>query len=126
MGTTNGLKIFALPGEVSKDSESSELFQQYPKLWALLDACPVLAFSPVGINNICKRFHITEKTLEDCIQAFLSLTYTDTFQEWVAQDLALVTKPAPELLETIRKAITPKPRRKPTTKPKVKEGRNNG
>ncbi|WP_133272467.1 hypothetical protein [Hymenobacter radiodurans] len=109
----------AVAGEPrNEDTKSWALLTEKPALYSLLQSVPVLAFSQTGVVNLSRRFHITAAELEGCIVAVLGENLRQSRPEWNAQDLAQVTKPTPELLETIRKAVTPKPRRKSITKAK--------
>jgi hypothetical protein len=117
---TSALEQFvAITGQLfNEDTQGWALLREKPALFSLLDSVPVLAFSPTGAANVCRRFRLTEAELESCIRAFLSENLKQSRPEWAAQDLVQVTKPAPELLETIRRAVTTKPRRKAAAKPK--------
>ncbi|GAA4019824.1 hypothetical protein GCM10022408_37480 [Hymenobacter fastidiosus] len=127
-------KSVVVAGELHyEDSKGWTLLKEKRPLFSLLTSVPVLAFSPTGTANICRRFSLTGAELECCIVALLGENLMQSRPEWAAQDMAQVTKPAPELLETIRKAVTTKSRRKATAKPKqsknakkVGEGRANG
>lgn len=120
MRTTNELPKTVSVNSLNEDTQSWALLTAKPALFSLLHSVPVLAFSPTGSANIARRFHITADELEGCIVAVLRENLKQSRPEWAALDLVQVTKPAPELLEVIRKAVTPKPRRKATTKPKGK------
>jgi len=84
--------------------------EQFPKLFSLLDAVPYLAFSEVGKRNVCKRFYITEQTLEQCLRAYVRPGDEGTEQARRDADLQRVMGATPELLDTIGKAVTPRKR----------------
>lgn len=126
---TNALENFVtVAGKpVNEDTQSLSLLQEKPALFSLLHSVPVLAFSPTGINNICRRFHITAAELEGCIVAVLGGNLRQSRPEWAAHDLTQVTKPTLELPEPNRKAVKATPRRKAAAKSKKAKGaRANG
>jgi hypothetical protein len=110
MGTAKGQKIFALHGDAAhKDSLNLSFRQQYPQLFNLLDSLPLLAFSPVGKSNVCRRFHLSEQELESVL-----LTYTrpdaPTEAERRAADLLRLLRVIEEVVvpTTVRKSAARK------------------
>lgn len=91
---------------------------EFPKVHLLLDCVPFLTFSVVGRRNICRRFNISEQTLDGCLNAYLRPGEAETEQARRDEDLQRVLKATPELLDTIGKAVkhTTRPRQKTTTK----------
>ncbi|OWP63504.1 hypothetical protein CDA63_09005 [Hymenobacter amundsenii] len=127
----NGLEVQGLVGDQPKDTKAQVLGKKYPKVFYLLDAAPLFAFSESGLANICKRFGVSRETLEDCINTYLRPGESPDRDEHMAQDVARLLTVTPELLDTIAKAVGPKtrPRKKVaarTRSSKAKEGRKNG
>jgi hypothetical protein len=115
MDTANGQKIFALHGDAAhKDSLNHSLRQQYPQLFNLLDSIPLLAFSPIGKSNVCRRFRLSEQELDSIL-----LTYTRpnalTEAERRAADLL-------RLLRVIEEVVAPASVRKSATRKEKKGG----
>lgn len=107
--------------QIAKDTKAQAVNiserEQFPKLFSLLDAVPYLAFSEVGKRNMCKRFKITEQTLEQCLRAYVRPGDEESEQAHRDADLQRVLTATPELLGTIGKAVAP---RKRATKPPTK------
>lgn len=136
METSAFEKLVGLAGKLDQVTKGWTILKANPPINSSLSACPILAFSEAGIRGLCNRYRITPDDLEACIVALLSENLKQSREEWNKQDLEQVMRPTPELLATIRRAVTPtRPRRKAAPKPKqasaakkskAGEGQNNG
>ncbi len=81
---------------------------EFPKVHLLFDCLPFLTFSVVGRRNICRRFNISEQTLDGCLNAYLRPGEAETEQARRDEDLQRVVSATPELLDTIGQAVAPK------------------
>ena len=121
---TSGFDVQGKVGSHIKGTKASAVREAHPKLFCLLDAAPVLAFSEVGRRNVCRRFNISDETLEKCLRAYLRPGELENEQAQRDADLQHVTTVTPALLDAISKAVAPK---KGAAKlRKAKEGHANG
>jgi hypothetical protein len=107
---TSGFNVQDMVGSHAKDTKAQAIREAHPKLFYLLDAAPLLAFSEVGRGNICRRFQISEQMLDECLQHYLRPGEPETEQARCYADLQRVMTSRPELLDATDKVIVPRKR----------------
>lgn len=122
---TNGFDVQGMVGSQPKDTKAQAVREAHPKLFYLLDAAPVLTFSKAGRENICRRFQISEQTLDYCLLHYLRPGEPETEQARRDADLQRVITNNADLLEPVE---TPRfkakgPRYKVNKAKQAKEGR---
>ncbi|WP_215136594.1 hypothetical protein [Hymenobacter sp. ISL-91] len=119
---TTGLKVQGLIEDQPKYTKQQALREAHPQLFGLLDASPLFAYSPTGLQNIIRRFGVSTDTLEQCLAVYLRPGESPSRDEHMAQDVARLLTATPELLDTIAKVVGPKARTRKKAAAKGQKG----
>lgn len=99
-------QIVFLTGE-AKYTANNQIVDQlsrtkFSKVHLMLDCLPFLSLSVVGRRNVCRRFNISDETLEECLLLYRRPGEPEDEQARRGEDLQRVITATPELLDTKR------------------------